>query len=244
MNEFIGKLWVHLPRAAQVLQKLRSPLLLTVFSLLIAAGVFTSFSGENAKQRPGSKPGWKIRKKQPPAPLKDGMEGILFVLTALAFASGLLALISFTRPPTVAEEREIPYEMRGEFQYSAPSPPGIYDGEQIQSGDPIYLRLTDQFDVSFQFQFISEQLSHTGGMIRLEAEISDTGGWRRRIELLHSGLDVRVVGVDLRGERGELTGVSRDHRLEFDLVVLHPRHLVAAAGCHDQKGCQGKEKRL
>jgi signal peptidase I len=182
-DEFIGKLWVHLPDMAQVLQKIRSPVWRTLLSLLIAAGIFSSFAHEKERERPRSRLRRKELKKRSPGPFRYGIEGILFVLAALAFAAGILALVSFSRPATVIDHREVPYQMLGEFQYSAQAPPGIYDGEEIQSGDPIYLQLTDPFQVRFQFRLSSEPFSQVDGSIRLDAEISDPGGWKRLIEI-------------------------------------------------------------
>jgi signal peptidase I len=197
-DEFIGKLWIHLPNMAQVLQKVRSPLWRTFLSLLIAVGIFSSFAREKEKERPGSRLKRKDPQKHAPSPFRGGIEGILFVLAALALATGILALASFSRPETVMDDREIPYQMLGEFQYAAQAPPGIYDGEEILSGDPVYLELTDQFEVYFQFQLSSETFSQVDGMIRLDAMLSDPGGWNRLIELHPS--------VMFRGEAPRMDG--------------------------------------
>jgi signal peptidase I len=182
-DEFIGKLWIHLPDMAQVLQKIRSPIWRTILSLLIAAGVFSSFAREKEKERSRFSFRHETQKKRPSSPFRGGIEGVLFVLAVLALATGILALVSFSRPATVIDNREVPYQMLGEFQYAAQAPPGIYDGEEIQSGDPIYLQLTDPFEVAFQFQLSSESFSQVDGSIRLDAEISDPGGWKRSIEI-------------------------------------------------------------
>lgn len=197
-DEFIGKLWIHLPHLGQYLRKFRSPVFLTIFSLMIVAGIFSSFTRNKRKARSESSPKPGSPKKAKPFLFRDGFEGILFAIAVLAFASGILAIIAFTRPITIKEDEEIPYEFRGVFQYTAQAPPGIYDSERITSGDPIYIQLTDQFEVDFQFQLSSEWLSDVSGVLRLDAELSDPGGWRRIIEL-HPNLTFSGKAAEIDG---------------------------------------------
>lgn len=227
-EEIIGKLWIHLPRLGRSLQKLRSPAWLTLISLMIAAGVFSSFQQRAGKR--GSKPDPK-----PPSPKKgrsflvrDGFEGLLFAVAVPTLASGILALLAFTRPATLVKEEALPYELRGAFRYTGQAPPGIYDGERISSGDPIYLQLTDEVEIDFQFELSSEWFSKAGGMIRLDAEISDLGGWKRLIELHpalpFSGHQAEIHGMidlaDLRAMTASLEERTGFRRSTYTLEVI------------------------
>jgi signal peptidase I len=227
-DEFIGKLWIHLPHLGQYLRKLRSPASLTMFSLFIAAGVFSSFMHKKTKVRSESNPKRSSHAKAKPFLFRDGFEGVLFAIAVLAFASGILAIIAFTRPITIIENEQMPYEFRGVFQYTAQAPAGIYDSEQIKSGDPIYFQLTDRFEVDFQFQLFSEALSDVSGMLRLDAELSDPGGWRRMIELhpssSFSGKAAEIRGVidlsDLRSMTESLEGRTGFDRPYYTLEIV------------------------
>ncbi len=55
-------------------------------------------------------------------------------------------------------------------------------------------------------------------------------------------LDPALADVDLRGERGQLAGIGGHHGLKLDLVLLHPGHLIAAAGGAERGGHQSAEQ--
>jgi len=61
------------------------------------------------------------------------------------------------------------------------------------------------------------------------------------IEVLDALAEFGMTGVDLGREGGELPGVGGHHSLELDLVVLHPRQLLAAAADREQHGGQQAE---
>jgi signal peptidase I len=206
-EEFIGKLWLHIPKVGQYLTKIRSPLFLSIFSILIAIGIFRNFSREKEGDAARS-----IRKRSSPSshkrpsptksvsnPFKYGVEGIIFLLASMAFICALLALVCFTRPITITENKEISYQFRGSFEYSADAPSGIYNTEYVKTGDPIYFQLTDEMVVNFDFQLIAENFSDVSGMVRLDAELSDPGGWIRTIEL-HPIVSFNDTGEQISGE--------------------------------------------
>jgi hypothetical protein len=112
-----------------------------------------------------------------------GGDMLLFGLAALACASLLLAIFAFLRPTTRAVADDIAYEQTGTFSYSAAAPVGVYDSESVQTGEPVFRQITSAVDVQFAYHLAAEQPSVVRGSSRLVAEVSDTSGWKRVIEL-------------------------------------------------------------
>src|SRR5262249_38945214 len=112
-----------------------------------------------------------------------GADILLFGLAALACASLLLAIFAFLRPTTCTVTDDIAYEQTGTFSYSATAPVGVYDSDGVQTGDPVFRQVTSVVDVQFVYHLTAEQATSIHGSSRLVAEISDTSGWKRAIEL-------------------------------------------------------------
>lgn len=179
-EEMIGKLWLHIPGQGKLLSTLRTPVVLSGIALLVAIGIFSTFRKPGLKRK-AAKEGGKMPSKPPR--MRDGVEGLVFVLAAIAFASGILAIAAFSKPITVDDLVQLEYEMQGHFEYEAPAPPGIYNSALVNTGDPIYFKLTDSLDVTFEFEFKADQLHDLEGDIRMDYELSDPGGWHRSFEI-------------------------------------------------------------
>jgi signal peptidase I len=183
VNDMVGKLWLRLPAKGQLLNTLRVPAVLAGLAILVAMSVFATFRTTDRKAK-SSQQGARNRKSlTSPPQFRDGVEGLVFVLAAIAFTSGVLAIASFTKSINIEKIKQLDYEMQGHFEYKALAPPGIYNSEAVSTGDPIYFKLTDNLDVTFEFLFSAEELHDLEGNIRMDYELSDPGGWRRSFEL-------------------------------------------------------------
>ena len=56
----------------------------------------------------------------------------------------MLGLFAFTRPLSRTMFDEAKYQHVGRFSYSAAAPPGLYDGNVVKTGEPVFRRLISQ----------------------------------------------------------------------------------------------------
>jgi len=240
-QEMMGKLWLHVPSAGKFLGRLRNPTLRITLATIIAIGVITTLKRERKDPENLSKKDVKKNKTSPPLFLTDGLDGILFTLMALLLASCVLAFIAFSQPENISTSSEYPYETLGAFNYSASAPSGIYDSSSVQTGDPIYRKLTDEITVHFTFNLSSEELKDVRGTIQFDAELSDTGGWKRKVELHpvadFEGNEVSIEGVLVLSKLQSMIDVLEDQtgfeRHEYTLRIV-PK-ILAEAHFNDQE---------
>lgn len=182
-NEIMGELWLHLPGKGDLIRKLQSPENLVSLAIFTVLGLFGTFRRGGKKDKSTQRRSRNSKSAPTPPRFHGGIEGVLFFLAAGGIASGVLAIAAFTKPTTIEKTDPLEYEVRGQFAYSAPAPPGIYNLDFVSTGDPIYFKLTDSLDVSFEFSFDGEKLTDLQGSVLLEYELSDPGGWHRSFEL-------------------------------------------------------------
>jgi hypothetical protein len=199
----IGKLGLHIPRGGTMIQKIRSPFVMALIAGALGAVLVPSLFTNKAK---GKKPmnNKSIREQftsikqnvqrylpttKNPEPHKSSnqgevWEGLFFVLGLVALSSLILGIISFSRPATRIKQDDLSYQHLAVYSYSAPSPAGVYDGDTIKSGDPIFTKLTCSVDVNFQYTLIAPQAENISGTYQLTAIISEpVSGWHRMMPL-------------------------------------------------------------
>jgi hypothetical protein len=161
---------------------------------------------------------------------------LFFALATLALASLLLALFAFTRPLTRTLFDDITYQHSGVFSYSAPTPPGIYDTDTVQTGEPIFRRLITLVTVNFDYQFMADQPDDLAGTYRLMAEIGNSSGWQWTVELqpeaTFSGPTFNASGVvDLSRVQALIDSVEQQTGLasqQYTLTIV-PTVVVSGA---------------
>jgi hypothetical protein len=109
----------------------------------------------------------------------------LFVLAAIAVAAAVLSLAAFTHPVTLTLLRDIHYEQKGSFSYSAPGSDklNVYDPTGLQTGEPVFHQLISKVYFQFDYQIVSDNSLQTQGTARLIAQLSATDGWQQIVEL-------------------------------------------------------------
>jgi hypothetical protein len=106
------------------------------------------------------------------------------VLGLIALSSLILGILAFSRTASRTTQNDISYEHLGIFSYSASTPQGVYDGDAIKSGDPIFSKLTCSIDVNFQYTLVAGQAKDIAGTYQLTAIISEqASGWQRVVPL-------------------------------------------------------------
>jgi signal peptidase I len=198
--ECIGKLWLHIAAAGSFIEQLRIPRNMAMLAAVLGCMIMTTVTSGTGRRpfRPANKKssltirlvvGRRSARRATSqgigqvAQVRAGADVLLFGLAALACLSLLLAIFAFLRPITRAVADDIAYEQSGTFSYSAAAPAGVYDSGSVQTGEPIFRKATDVVDVQFVYRLAAEQPADLHGSSRLAAEISDTSGWKRAIEL-------------------------------------------------------------
>ena len=205
--ECIGKLWLHIPAAGSFIEQLRIPRNMAILAAVLGCMIMTTITGraERRQYRPAGKKslltirfvvGGPARPRaanpsirQAPAQPRAtgaaiaGADILLFGMLALACASLLLGIFAFLRPTTRAVADDIAYQQSGTFSYSATAPAGVYDTDSVQTGDPVFRRVTSAVDVQFVYHLTADEPADLHGSSRLLAEVGDAGGWKRAIEL-------------------------------------------------------------
>lgn len=181
--DLIGKFWFHIPAAGKMAEQLRTPWSITLLvSIAVVIGL-TSVSTRQAKssRRQEAKEGRKLARF--PGALYESRTDLLVVLGLLLGAALLLGFFAFTRPVWRPATDNISYKQTGKFDYFSPAPPGIYQADRVEAGEPIFRQVINTVTVSFDYQFAADQVEDLQGSYRLVADIGHNNGWSQTIEL-------------------------------------------------------------
>lgn len=240
-----GKLWFAVPGIGSGLGWLAVPLHAALaggvlFLLLFGGGGAavhrrqgrrrTSFPAEAVESAPQ-------RWEQSPSALFAGQWAGSFLLAAgaglLAFTA--LGLVAFSRPTTAAVVRELPYRESGAFGYSAKAPAGVvYEDGRIETGEPVFLRLVDTLQVSFEYRIEADGGLDAGGRIALAAVLSDADGWNRTIDLGTKDFEGEVTTAGGTLDLGRLAELVA--RIERATGVAHESYALTLAPEVDLRG--------
>ena len=208
-EQIVGRLWLSVPAAGRLSEWLREPVhsaLLVGLATLLALGGGVGVGASRRRRRGAAARVEAPREKRAfgagagvgdPQPLLVGL-GI-----ALA-ASGLLALLAFTRPTTAVETIPDAYAHQGRFAYEGVVRPNeVYPDGRVSTGEPVFLRLVPRLRVSFDYQLESRLPAEAAGNVSLAARVSDGRGWERTLPLAparpFAGRSVSASGtLDLR----------------------------------------------
>jgi signal peptidase len=184
--EILGKSWITIPGAAFVLHHLRTPLGLLLLSLSI--GIMVLVTINNPKAGKPAKGGHVRRSPRSliSTDLSELKDNWSFVLLVLILGGLLLGFVAFSTPLQRSIVAEIPYQHQGYFNYQAVGMPSVYDDGRIEAGEAIFHSLVSSFDVTFEYQLLSDQPTTAGGTYQLLLEVSEPNGWRRSMELIPS----------------------------------------------------------
>ncbi len=182
--DFMGKFWLHLPSVGRLIEPLHAPWAMA----LLASGsvVIVLLSTTGHQTRPKARQHNRKPTKEQPRPmsyLHQSKTDLFFVLATLVLASLLLAFFAFTQPISQSVTDQISYEQSGEFSYSAAAPPGIYEADKVQTGEPIFRQLITKVQVNFNYRFTTDRPTELEGTYRVVARISHGNGWQWTIEL-------------------------------------------------------------
>ncbi len=183
--ELIGKSWIHIPGAANIILKLRSSVGIILLSFTIGFIVLLTFSRNSllGEDRPKKKEELMVKERRRSLIFSGYMEGTLFALGAIGLGAIVLGVFAFTNPLTQLVPADIPYEHRGTFSYEAAGSPSVYDEGLVKTGDAVFHSLIQKFDLAFYYQLSTPEIKDIRGSYRMLLEVSEPNGWRRQIEL-------------------------------------------------------------
>lgn len=224
-SDIVGKMLTVVPEGGERLRSLRSP---TGMAVMLGLGGVTAGARNRRKRRrqeqngngsgddSGSRP-------TPPRRSAGDPRALIPAVAVTAVVALLLGAVSFTRPEHRKGAREVAFDHRGTFEYTAAAPdaPQVYSDGEVNTGEPVYMKLVSSVDVSYRYLFESHAPIAAAGSSRLVVRLSDVNGWSRSLELQpmtpFSGSEVTVSGTldlaklsKLTKEISRLTGIQRD----------------------------------
>ena len=229
--DLIGKMWVRVAGGGRVLDKLRDPWV----AALVAGGLGLMAIGgvETSKKR-------RKRGSSATRPSKASTASLATPTTAMTAVGALvlfllLGVASFTRPTERSVPTSVTYQHEGAFRYSATAPRGPVYQRDVETGDPVFLRLVDEVDLEFDYALRSELANEVSGTAALTATIAGTNGWERTLPLASStafeGAETTVSGtMDLDRIRALISDVERETGVVSDRYHLQVTPHVSVEG--------------
>jgi len=221
--EMIGKFWMYVPHLGGFIEQLRRPwaaaLLVAFGGIAVAVSVAANASRPRSKQRRRQT---TLRRWPTVTQTSRSVQADLFLLLAtLGVASLMLGLFAFTRPLSHTAFDEAKYQHVGTFSYSAAAPPGLYDGNVVKTGEPVFRRLISHVNVAFNYRLEGAEAQNLGGTSRLVAVLASNNGWRSDLELQGES--------DFRGSETQLSGVLDLSRIQAALDALEQQTGVTSS---------------
>ena len=182
-QEVLGKLWAHFPEAGGFVQKLRSPGVLAFFAAIIGVMLMNL----NSKSTLEESSHQRIRFRFPEISvrgLSQGAEVSVFILAIIFFVALFLGIFAFTRPVQRYTADNYEYVQMGSYEYRAAAPEGIYDTQGDLSGEPVFLKLSQEVELRFFYNFVTDLPHDAIGNYSIQAELSDISGLKRTIPLV------------------------------------------------------------
>jgi hypothetical protein len=137
----------------------------------------------------------------------------------------LLGALAWRTSETKVTSTNVPFSETGTFSYSATTPKGPVYQHQIETGDPVFLRLVTDVQVGYKYELELDASHNIAGTTSMVAVISQQNGWKREIRLggtqSFSGDTAEVSGnLDLERVVEELHRVEQLTGQEADLYQL------------------------
>ena len=193
-QQIAGELALHVPKAGQLLQRLRSPAGLLI---LLGLGGIVVRGGRRRRAASGGEPDGAGNPG--PRPLRSSLasasrsvrpEQLQRAIGLAGGAIALLALVSvvaFSRASVETVESQDLYEQTGTFSYAAEvaeSP--AYDSTTVTDGQAIFTSLVNEIDFSFDYRLNSDVSHSVDGTASLAARVTDGKGLVRTLPIAES----------------------------------------------------------
>jgi signal peptidase I len=157
---------------------------------------------------------------------------------AVALVSGVVAAVALVVPSAETVHHNVSFTQTGVFTYTGSAgghEQAVYGRPAVETGDPIYLELTDAVELAFEYRVGADGRFEGGGTAALVAVLSDDAGWSRTFSLssvrTFRGGHVDVSGtLDLAELRGVISAVERLTRVQRAAYTVAVRPEIAIDG--------------
>ena len=208
-EEIVGQVWQIVPGAGDAMRGLQSPagnVLLGGATLALGAISIgrraprgpRARRSEGKVRRQGTAPGTagSLADRSPAGNLLLSAAGVTLVA---ALVTGALVIAN---PAEHRVTRDFSYEHMGAFSYTGIAGRGVYDGDEVSTGDPVFVSMTRAVPVAFDYsvQPINGKatIERPAGRLRLDAVIAQDNGWQRTLPLTDwtpfVGANARITG--------------------------------------------------
>lgn len=204
-EQILGRMWVKIPAGGKILSALGSPAGTAGMSTfaLVGSGFGINATTRRRRRRRKPKPAHIAKKKRfstlrNPFTVSQRRQAAAVTAVVAVAATGAAAFTSFM-PAERTVRTDVPFTHDGAFSYEAPVPGSsvYYDGS-VDTGETVFLKLVDEIDVNFQYNFDGEPEA-IAGTIELDALLEGASGWTRTFPLVEPQ-DFIGVEVDIDAE--------------------------------------------
>lgn len=237
-SELVGRAWIHLPGAGDMVKQIRQPWVIALVAGLIGLVAVAPSAGNLATAKSSRRRKGVQGQRQSASPAWVKLEDVVLVLGIVAALSLVLGILAFTRPVTQTVEDTIPYVQEGSFSYTAAAPPGLYSDDTVRSGEPIFRRLISQVAFGFAYRLAADKTENLTGTGQMQAIVSANNGWQwtfdMQPETAFPGDRVELRGVlDLAEVQAVLDSVQQQSGVRFQTFTLAVIPTVSVAGSLD-----------
>jgi signal peptidase I len=175
-SEVLGKKYLYLPKLGKWVKWIRVPVNMSLVVGVFGGGIIMSMTIQTKETQ-------KKRKNQKSKSNGSFFEIPLYFAGILTILFLVTTLFSFSKPVLKGADK-IPYSESGVFSYTASGTPNTYDSGSAISGEPIFLKLTCNLNLEYQFTFFSGHSEDISGFYHLIAIVRDQrSGWQRTLQL-------------------------------------------------------------
>jgi signal peptidase I len=217
-TEVMGRLWLHVPQGGKAIAALRSPGVLALIAVAVVVVLLSARKPRGSRSRPRRREPRRPHVYATPIRARARQAGLGAGVAAVLAAAGGSALLLM--PDTQTDSRPLQVTQQGRFAYSGTAVPGAtYPSGTIETGDPVWTRLTNGLTVSFQD--VVTGAAAVDGTVRLDVTVTAPDDWSA---VLTSGAAVPLIdGTATASVAVDPTGASA-------LIGRHYQEIGASAG--------------
>ncbi|MDQ4064555.1 MAG: signal peptidase I [Actinomycetota bacterium] len=238
--DVIGKEWLHIPKAGRILAYAGTPVGAAALAGLGGLLVFAGHSMSRTRRR--------RRTTMPQMPKIDTSKlAGLDVTRQIGFGAVALGIVaslmvgyrSLTADPVDLLPSGSTYAHTGRWTYSADAPVGpAYPDGKATTGEPLFLNLIDELDVTFSYALKTEASADIAGKAGLWVRVTDGTGWKRSFPLqtqtAFTGPEVELRGtLDPRAIQNSVAEVQKQTGVISTPIVVTLVPTIAIEGVVD-----------
>ena len=187
-SDVVGREWYVLNNGAKIVRTIQSPKSAVALTMIsVAFGMMSAkpqVTRRMRKKLATSTPGWVGQLSY------KSMTGdsLVTLSSTLVFTAVGLAAVMLWNGTERTVTKDVVLEQSGKLEYTANAGTGLYDGDKVTTGQPIFTQIGTQMPVAFTYEIAPSSKDATvggvRGMMRLFVELSQDNKWKREFEIL------------------------------------------------------------